>query len=1140
MYTKKKVYETNKKLRMKVYGYLCDRLSRNNQKTIFLIMKKNLLLTLGLLLGSTAATNAQKNVMLHDFESEQPGDQTAVGWYEFINSQDGDTRAIDEESGRKAMHFYNVPVDTTNWRRAIKFRNLPLKENTSYRVSFLLCGDNTYSVNGTDEIKSKARVALMQGQENGDIPLLTADSTQQVYDISYFQTPEQGYRKYTMMFFYANQAIQQEYYNNHKGEISELAQKFFLTMNIYSPGDYFIDDVTVDEASIAGVTFNYDVIRIDFGYPTNYKELLAAAGVNKLVYPEGTVKVELNGEAVNILSAELLSDGHLYVFLDDKYPESGEESVVVSFTNPSDAAYRLKYTGKINVDNGQAVLDFTGEAGSPDASITDIYSTVYDLPVLVSADPEDGSFNLPLTTNEFKFVFNKGVDVSRLKATLGAEPLTVSPSEGYPAEITLSSAASLTAGEYELNITDIYPQHILADEMKGSLKLTLNFGPVNSDPNDVPKVIMKDSIAETIAANNEGTIPMGWTVYNASNVVAQGTNPGSGPRSFKFGDGGDFTGGLYIRTAAANDGGCAIYGETENYYLTLEAGKKYQVHYNIAAWKATPYVKFEFLDPSGNAIVSRIDAAVPNLNGSKGAISGSKAIEFNYRATATGNYKMKWTPVANEAGDGGAWIEAIIGNVQVKYMPNAAGVEEMALLSTALANAKATLEGNAGERYAGPDFDALQAAIAKYDGQVFTAPSAYKNGAAELDAATKALKDHRALCDTYDPLVDKAKAARDLRTGTKFERHASYPAILASIGKYEGKVLTDNAELQAAITELENITATVTNIGRVVETLTSSMVSGLATLNKVAAAPEGITAAVNNALTDDAEVKTALKNEIKAAMYNKLADPANDMFAEKVDEATLETYVDSFDVSVFINNPEIYYTAYDDKKPADQTAAMPSTDNIPGWTMTHGDGWTGGFSFHYPWGGNSQYAYNPITCPAANGMIASWSFGYDIRQEITDLPAGTYRLYVGTGERGGNENPTSYIFANTTEKENKLVVPVIAGSLEPTSNAVIEDIVVTDGKLTIGMHMDNTDHTFLNNFCLIMKAPAAGFDYKAAAEDIANGIQGVAEKADTKVLSTELFDLNGRQVNAPAQGISIQKQRMADGSVKIQKVIIRK
>lgn len=208
--------------------------------------------------------------------------------------------------------------------------------------------------------------------------------------------------------------------------------------------------------------------------------------------------------------------------------------------------------------------------------------------------------------------------------------------------------------------------------------------------------------------------------------------------------------------------------------------------------------------------------------------------------------------------------------------------------------------------------------------------------------------------------------------------------------------------------------------------------------------------------------------------------------------------------------------------------------------MTHGDGWTGGFSFHYPWGGNSQYVYNPITCPVADGMIASWSFGYDLRQEITDLPAGTYKLYAGTGERGGNENPTSYIFANTTEKENKLIVPVIAGSIEPTNNAVIEDIVVTDGKLTIGFHMDNTDHTFLNNFRLIMKAPAAGFDYKAAADDFANGIQGVAEKADAKVLSTELFDLNGRQVNAPAQGIAIQKQRMADGSVKIQKVIIRK
>lgn len=1075
-------------------------------------MKKNILLSLGMLLGASATMQAQV-VMSEDFSAEQTKAPTEAGWYEFINTMDGDERGI--ENGE--MHFYNSLMDAENYQRAIKFRNLPIKENTSYRVSFMLKGDNVYSLDGTEEIKSKARFSLMQGEDNLDMAFLASDGTQYVSDISYFQTPEQGSRKYTGMFYYTNTTEHKAWYAGKYPEKAELPDKWFLTLNVYSPGDYYIDNVVVEEANIEGVAFRDDVIRVDFGYSVNTAALLN--GRRQVLLPNDCVKVKLNGEQVNVMTVELKSDGKFYIFLDDMYPGSAEDKVEVSFTNPEDAAVRLMYAeGKTP---GGAVLNFTDEAAVYDENMADVFSFAFETPSLLVADPEDGSFNLPTDMKEFKLTFDKEVDCSKIVATLAGERLTVSPSEGYATELTFTrNGGALANGEYVLNVTKIYPTYILADDVYGEENITLNFGPVNQDPNDVAKVIWNDGFS----VNN--SIPAGWTVYSGGSKKDPAEGVGSGPRVMEFTSEGDFKYAFYFRTenATENDGYVQYGNEDAENVVTLQAGSKYQVSYQLANWSGGPYVKFEMFDADGNVVVDRIDATELSVPNTGASTVGAPKIEFTFRPSATGNYVFKWTPVADTEGKLGGWLGCLLANIQVKYMPNAAGVEETNLLNTALENAKAVLEANDGERYAGADYDALKAAIEKYDGKSFTAPSAYKNGAVELDAAAKAMKEHRSLCDTYDPLVDNAKYARDLRTGTKYERHASYAAIEEAIALYEGKVLTDNVELQEAITLLQNTTAAVTNIIRVVDTYTASMVSGLATLNKLGVENEALTAAVNDALTDDAAVKTTLKSAIDAAVNTILSNPNNDMFAEKVDPETLENYVDSFDMSVFIDNPELYCTAPDDE------AGVVTTENTPGWTITPGEGWSGGFTYHYPWGANSQYKYNAETCPVADCMIASWTYSYDIEQTVTGLPAGTYTLYAGVGERGGNETPTSYIYANTADKENQLVVPVIAGSLEPKDNAAIENIVITDGKLTIGMHMDQADHTFLNAFHLIMKAPAEGYNY----------VDGIADVKDNGTVSRiEMYDLNGRRIESAARGVVIVKKTMTDGTVVTEKKVVK-
>ena len=1080
-------------------------------------MKKKLLLSLALVL--TGLTSQAQVLMTEDFSAEQTKSSTDVGYYEFINTQDGDERSL--ENG--ALHFYNTSdVIGQNWERAVKFRNLPIQENTSYRVTFKLMGSNTYyDVENDAEVRTNARFALMQGGENLDMGFLASDGTQQFSDISRFQTPDEGkgYYTYTGMFYYTTDAAHKAWYKQQNPSKDELPATYFLTINVYNPGDFFIDDVIVEQSTIKGIVFRDDVIRVDFGYAIDAAALLN--GQQRLLMPENCVTVKLNGEVINVMTVELLSDGNFYIFLDDQYPSSGDDKIEVSFTNPADPAYRLQYaSGKTP---GGAVLDFTDEVGVWDDNVDDVYSYKFVTPTMVSADPEDGSFNLPLDKGEFHFTFDKEVDCSMVEAYLESERLGVQPNSGFATDLTFTRSGSLSPGEYTLRVTKIYPEAMLAEDVFGEEKLTLSFGPVNTDPNDTVRVVMTDGFEES----GSNTVPPGWVVDSDGTPRTNGSTYGSGCRVIT-GLQGDISAGMYICSRNNSEGGYATYGTLDE-KLSLSEGK-YQLTFQCARWDAdASYCHVYVLTEDEEVVTEDFRAVEPRSNGST-SNAGATKFELNFRVEQPGNFVLKFLP-RNSNDQPGSWADGIvIGNIVLKYLPAAAGVEETNMLNTALNEAKTTLSTYATDRYAGEDYNALQNMVNEYDGKqtVFTAPSQFREAAAALNEATAAMKDHAGLCDTYDPLVDNAKAARDMRTGTKFERHESYAAIEAAITKYEGRMLTDNSQLREAIDELQVTTATVTNIGRVVETYLASMTTGIATLGKLGAANETLAAEVNDLLTDDAAVKAKVQQAVKLAIYGRLADPNNDVFAVKLDEETLEQYVDSFDVSVFINNPEIYYTGWDDKAPAGTAQAMPATENVPGWTITPGDGWSSGINFHYPWGASTQYVYNEQTCPAANGMIASWTFSYLIEQTIEDLPAGTYRLYAGVGERGGNELPTSYIFANDQQQ----VVPVIAGSVEPTDNVAINDIVVTDGRLRIGFNMAQEDHSFFNDMHLYLVAPATDFDYPKA---YAEGINDVSRSVDVR--RTELFDLNGRRIGDGARGVIIVKKTMTDGTVKAEKMV---
>lgn len=62
-----------------------------------------------------------------------------------------------------------------------------------------------------------------------------------------------------------------------KGDDTSFPDTYFLTINMYNPGRYLLDDIKIEEATMAGCTYNYDAIKVDFGYPTNAAQLASAS-----------------------------------------------------------------------------------------------------------------------------------------------------------------------------------------------------------------------------------------------------------------------------------------------------------------------------------------------------------------------------------------------------------------------------------------------------------------------------------------------------------------------------------------------------------------------------------------------------------------------------------------------------------------------------------------------------------------------------------------------------------------------------------------------------------------------------------------------------------------------------------------------
>ena len=1112
-------------------------------------MKKFYLMTLALIMMGAATASAQKTAVKPAKEAPQ------VGWVNLITN--GDMEGDDNSCfftkvnyGDDADKVVNSTIEAgvgMNDSRGIKVVTGDMVTNP---------WDNQFWFRFTEPVPAgtKYRVKFnYRADEDATVPTQAhAEPSNYIH-----------YELFGNLEFYSD-------WNEYEaeGEVSSsqsTAEKAFqsvaFNLNDEShPGanSYYFDNIVFEIYRVGTeVHFAQDAMLVDFGFETNLPELVKAGGRPRLIYPKSCVQVTVGGDVLDeadITSVEGFADGRFYIFLENMLDDDDE--VTVKFTNPTEAAYHLVYTsGNVagqDVDNWEGAAVYDDEANMAE----DCYAYIYESPIIMESDPEEGSFNLPVDLKKFTVQFDKPVDCAALTATLDGKKISVAPATGFADNITMTrEGGDMVKGVHTIKLDKVYPEARLGDAIYSTFEYSFSVGKVEADPNDTIQNLIPAEYFANCQANN---IPEGFLVNFNGEERTNETGYGSGSRMFDFAAGGDFTKGLYFRE------GYAQFGSQEGYYLQLEAGKKYVVKFNSARWKSNG-TQLTFAIMSADESETYLSETVncnPDVNGNTSApVTGSTASEFEFVPENTDYYLLRWSV--------NGFVEVLLANPSMTYIPNTMGVEVIALLNTAIEEAKSALVANGDERYLGVDYDNLKAAVAKYEAEKdnYTAPSKFKNAAATLDALTAALKDHRANCDTYDKQIKKTLDVERQNAENKFAKTKLYADVKALNAKYHGTSewvpvdpddeeagvelvytfdkLTDNAQLATAINELNAVADLATlsftegvsapenangGKGTGAAVFIDRLRLGAATLQTLATAlneqaDSVLLASVNNALTDSDNLAEALKLHVKKLAYKGMADANNPLFQSSVDDATGEEIVPSYDMTVFVKNPNTY---------KQETNMNFTPENVPGW-ITPEDYSAPGLTVG--WGSPKN-----IEGVAEDCMFQTWGGAYRVQQTIEDLPAGIYTIKFAFGDRDNQDIEDSYSFAiDSSENEFTGECPGIGQAFPFCTNSsqtsLIEDVIVTDGVLTIGVNAGQGSHTFFNEVRLLLTAPTT-FDYAGEYAKLNEQIEtGVEAPAAARVRGIELYDLNGRRIFTAQKGIQIVKKYMSDGTVRIEKVI---
>lgn len=1109
----------------------------------------------------------------------------------------------DKHSGEysfRANNFNEDGVDYYSWDRGFKMGNLQgIKPETSYRVSFWAKADPTFIAADGTEQATTITSHLSTGMENFDCSFTTTKMNDYSFDFKDFNGE---WKHYSYVTYFTDLATQNAVFpnrswigngvypyedSNFEGETflqhynnSFPENMFFVVFNMWSAGEYLLDDITIEEGTFNAVTFSDDVIKFDFGYPTNIANLAKAAPDGVFHIDPSLIKVTRGDEILDVYCLEGHSDGFVYAFLTDEMLDPDEE-VYVSLATPAEITYNTDKRPAVYADGDAEMpaVQVEDELAYYDETIDAIPSS-WTAPEFLSANPENESFELDAGT--FKTVelrFNKVVDITYASAVLSwsdnfgqyERDLTATMAVNDDMEsITITIDKALADGEYKLTVSDIASEQGVT--MANPIVLQYQIGP------DYSEGTSEDVFCPDFSTVANGTFPAGWisddngTIHqyilnddgSVGNYDWGGNIGGGGARMFGGFTGGDFTKALYWRSLNGAGYATLTYGEQvndfelsdgtydpempENIQLYLEPGK-YQISFLMAAWKFEGevegvYPKFDFLlqDVKGNETFAKFTdvEAKPCTKGGYTLDGPSTRSVADFTVDNPGYYMLKF--------ETHGYKELLLAEVKLITMPSKAAYWKQQLRA-AVEEAQVAYDNAFSEEYDGDTKTALAEKIRHAQETQFHQPSEVEAEIAALKALAAALNKRVENIDNFAVYLLDAQTNMEALVGGKYENTPEFIEGKDLVAKYSeiNPTTLSDAELNEVVPALQSVAAKFSNATNVANILAYRATLTAETATSYGIANDNVTI-LQNAVEDLTETIDAVNADIKGKIYAAIAGNGNQLPAELCtelhyigaemsdpEEAAYDEETDSYPVAVrgievtsFINNPHLY--------------RVNGVDGVPAWTLV-------------PGAEDHALTIGYNVSPDANNRVVDCqtsTYGegdYDFSQVLENLPAGVYSFVLGTRTpcidkmaeyekifyyNAQNDSTgvwDKYIYVNNGTDE--AVAPfngkVGLGYPEVT---FAKDIKAIDGKLTIGAHEhyvsgkaekheDNTPQSFWTGTTYIDNARlflvAPDPDFDYAAAS--TGIEGLKDNAAVKTGAT--FNLAGQQVGRDYKGVVI-------------------
>ena len=1191
--------------------------------------KKNFLMLLGLAgFGLTAQAQVVATLGFEDgdqFYHHKDSTQFADFYGDHINLQPGDVwneKCEETYSGKYALEANNSnTVQGSQWHRGLKLRYLPIEEGKSYRVSFWVKADQTFTMaDGGDPINTAIKSSLSIGREQLEAPLMSQSGAQYYYDWrDGIMTGD--WRRLSFVAYNSGKAVQDKFFDQFddnikdiivndpedpskndtiwwKGDDTSFPDTYFLTINMYNPGRYLLDDIKIEEATMAGCTYNYDAIKVDFGYPTNAAQLASAStdpiGVHLL--PNSYVKVTNGEEEMEVASVELKKDGYMYIFMANEIAEDESANIKVSFTPDADCPliYTTDQRPSMDVTSEMKVLPFTSEAIYYDETIEEM-SYLMDGPVYLSSVPEDHSFELdPSAFNEVRVTYDRDVALDIASVQLMQNGVQVADlyestvvSEEDPKTVVVS-VGTLENGEYQLVVTNV------TNALSGFEALqpqTINFSVGPDQSTGTTELVY--SAAKDFATYANGTFPKGW-LSNDNGTIHQygvtesgevwnynwGGNIGGGGCRLQGPYTGDFNGMALYWRATGGTVGTATYGEQVKDYVmpdgTLDpemdpgvalrlTPRKYQLSFRMAAWKAFgdgtlpkfnfSLEKIDLKNPdTGDEVVAHFSGleAKPSVNGGQNMpVTGTSVTTTEFTVNEEGYYMLKFS-----CQSGGGFEEFLLGAVELITKPSDAAYYK-AQLAAAVDSATVVLNAVANEIYNGQTKTALAEALEEAKG-TFNSPSAVEAMNAKLYGLCGTMLARQANVDNYDP---KLQTLRDnmakIDPASKYVMTDEYiegEALLKEYGETSSLDLDDEA-LASAVEKLGSIADKVGNIQSCVDVLTYRLTKSAATAEKLGVEPESIITDALNALDDDDAMAEDMNWHNRLALYKFLGENGNlsdemkdTLYSETVADGTTTTgykvLTSGLELTGFVKNPQFYTFS-------SSSADTITMENTPGWETTEG--------YAHLRDGAGLYLTDASHW-VVNSMINLYRGRYTVRQVLSNLPVGVYDIHMRTRTApgkiaglGSDSIPDMYIWASTAEGDT-LRAAFEQGDTKYSQSegfpTVIKNVEVKEGMvLSIGVKEAYTSGKSLN----ADGTDQGSWDTNTYADDVrlifvaplagydyakayADNIDGV--KA-AEAVSYEYYTLDGMKLERPMRGVNIVKIHRADGTTDVKKVVVK-